>query len=113
MISWRIERQLRFLRSILKETNHQPRREWLQLANADHINGISELVMNTLRRQIPVSSSTLQRLRPHQNALRDGSAQAFFEKATSDHDGSNGWWPLARFEHGVLQQVAKLLRHFH
>ena len=95
IISWRIERQLPFLRSILKETNHQPRRERLQLANADHINAISELVMNTLRRQIPVSSTILQRLRPHHNALRDGSSQTFLEKATSDHDGSNGSWPVA------------------
>ena len=70
-MSWRIGRQLPFLRSILKAADHQTRRERLQAANADQINALSELVMNTLRGKIPVSSSTLTELRPHQQALRD------------------------------------------
>ena len=56
-MSWRIGRQLPFLSSILKAADHQTRRERLQAANADQINALSELVMNTLRGQILVSSS--------------------------------------------------------
>ena len=70
-MSWRIGRQLSFLRSILKAADHQTRRERLQAVNADQINALSELVMNTLRGQIPVSSSTLTKLRPHHQALRE------------------------------------------
>ena len=44
-MSWRIGRQLLFLRSILKAADHQTRREGLQATNADQINALSELVM--------------------------------------------------------------------
>ena len=36
-MSWRMGRQLPFLRSILKAADHQTRRELLQAANADQI----------------------------------------------------------------------------
>ena len=71
IMSWRIGRQLSFLRSILKAADHQTRRERLQLANADQINALSELIMNTLCEQISVLSSTLAKLRPHEQALRE------------------------------------------
>ena len=45
----RLQRQLPFLRSVLREADQQVRRERLQHANADQVNAISELVMNTLK----------------------------------------------------------------
>ena len=72
-MSWRIERQWPFLRSVLKEADHQTRRARLQAANADQINAVSELVMNTIRGTIPVSSKTVGRLRPYEKVLGDMS----------------------------------------
>ena len=40
----RLQRQLPFLRSVLREADQQVRRERLQHANADQVNAISELV---------------------------------------------------------------------
>ena len=58
--------------SILKAADHRTRHEQLQAANADQINVLSEFhIMKTLHGKIPVSSSTLTKLRPHQQALRE------------------------------------------
>ena len=67
-MSWRIERQWPFLRSVLKEADHQTRRARLQAVNA-----VSELVMNTIRGTVPVSSKTVGRLRPYEKVLEDMS----------------------------------------
>ena len=67
----RIQRQLPFLRSVLKQVDRNTRRARLQAANADQINVVNERVMNTRRGQIPVSPMTAERLRPYQNALSD------------------------------------------
>ena len=71
--SWRIRRQAPFLKSVLREANHQRRREHLQAANADQINAVSELMMNTLKGNVPVSPPTKKKLRPHRQALHDMS----------------------------------------
>ena len=70
-MSWRIQRQRPFLRSVLKEADHQTRRARLQAANADQINAVSELVMNALRGNIPISSKTVGRLRPYEKVMED------------------------------------------
>ena len=67
----RFHRQLPFLRSVLKEADRHRRRERLQLANADQINAVTELVMNTLRGNVPLSPANYKILLPHRNALRD------------------------------------------
>ena len=67
----RLQRQLPFLRSVLREADQQVRRERLQHANADQVNAISELVMNTLKGNVPVPPRLLDQLRPHKQALRD------------------------------------------
>ena len=61
----RLQRQLPFLRSVLREADKNVRRERLQHANADQINAISELVMNTLRGNVTVAPHLLEALRPH------------------------------------------------
>ena len=67
----RLQRQLPFLRSVLREADKNVRRERLQHANADQINAISELVMNTLRGNVTIPPRLLEALRPHKHALRD------------------------------------------
>jgi len=51
----RLPRQLLFLRSVLQEANRSKRQIWLQHANADQINAVSELALNLLKNKIPVT----------------------------------------------------------
>ena len=67
----RLRRQFPFLRSVLREADQNVRRERLQHANADQVNAISELVMNTLKGNVQVSLRLLDQLHPHKRALRD------------------------------------------
>ena len=67
----RLQRQLPFLRSLFREANQNARRERLQHANADQVNAISELLMNTLKGNVTVPPRLLDQLRPHKRALRD------------------------------------------
>jgi len=65
-MDWRMERQAPFLKSVLQEADNHKRQEMLRMANADQINAISKLVMNTIRGTVPRSR--------HGFAARDGSA---------------------------------------
>ena len=66
-----LERQLPFLRCVLREADQHVRRERLQYANADQVNAISELVMNTLKGNVAVPPRPLDQLRPHKQALHE------------------------------------------
>lgn len=66
----RLDRQAPFLRSVLREANAHKRKQLLQLANADQINAVSELVLNVLKGNAPRSRHTISTLRPHAEALR-------------------------------------------
>lgn len=66
----RLQRQAPFLRAVLREADANKREQLLQLANADQINTVSELVLNVLKGNAPRSRYTIQRLRPHAQALR-------------------------------------------
>ena len=67
----RLKRQLPFLRSVLKEANRFKRQELLQHANADQVNAVSELVLNLLKNDIPVTPPIMNQLRPYKKVLRD------------------------------------------
>ena len=67
----RLRRQLPFLRFVLKEANRFKRQEFLQRANADQVNAVSELVLNLLKQNIPVSPATMKQLRPNKGVLRN------------------------------------------
>ena len=54
-----MERQAPFLKGVLQEADQHKRLELLRMANADEINAISELVMNTLRGTVPRSRHTI------------------------------------------------------
>ena len=66
----RIHRQAPFLRAVLREADANKRKQLLQLANADQINTVSELVLNVLKGHAPRSRYTIERLRPHADTLR-------------------------------------------
>ena len=69
-MGWRMERQAPFLKSVLQEANQHKRQELLRMANADQINAISELVMNTLRGTVPRFRHTITLLKPYAQSLR-------------------------------------------
>ena len=66
----RIKRQAPFLRSVLNEGSAAARRHMFRMANKDQINAISELILNTLNGNVPVSKITRHGLAPHANLLR-------------------------------------------
>ena len=65
----RLQQQLPFLRSVLREANQNMKRERLQHANADQVNAIRELVMNTLKGNVTVLPCLLDELRPHKHTV--------------------------------------------
>ena len=67
----RLQRQLPFLRTVLREADQNVRRERLQHANADQVNSISELVMNTLKGNVAVLPRLLDQLRPNKRPLSE------------------------------------------
>ena len=60
----RMTRQSPFLNDDLKEANQHKRQQKLRYANADQINAVSELVMNTLRGAIRPGRKTVHALKP-------------------------------------------------
>ena len=98
----RIKRQTPFLSAVLREADANKRKQYLQLANADQINAMSELVLNVLKGNAPRSRYTIQRLRPHAQALRDmskrGSSIKKRRKAMMHQTGA-GLWNELRLSH--------------
>lgn len=60
-----MSRQATFLKSVLNEANLYKRQQQLRHANADQINAVCELLMNTLRGAVPKGRQTLRRFKPH------------------------------------------------
>ena len=56
---------------MLREANRFKRQDLLQHANADQVNAVSELVLNLLKNNIPVTPPILAKLRPYKKVLRD------------------------------------------
>ena len=69
-MDWRMERQAPFLKSVLQEADQHKPQELLRMANADQINAISKLVMNTIRGTMSRSRHTITLLKPHAHSLR-------------------------------------------
>ena len=66
----RMYRQRSFLKDVLREANANKRRQKLLYANADQINALSELAMNTIRGNVPPRRHTIRVLNPHAMVLR-------------------------------------------
>ena len=67
----RLRRQRPFLESVLKEANRYKRQELLQHANANQIYAVSEMVLNLLKKRIPVMPGTLRKLQRYKKVLRE------------------------------------------
>ena len=70
MVTERMIRQGSFLKDVLREAKANTRRQKLLYANADQINALSELVMNTLRGSVPTRCNTIRVLKPQAAALQ-------------------------------------------
>lgn len=71
MPAMRLYRQKPFLESILREADRHKRQALLNYANKDQINAVSELALNVMRENIPVSPVIVHCLAPYENTLRD------------------------------------------
>ena len=96
----RMTRQSHFLNDVLKEANQNKRQQKLRYANADQINAVSELVMNTLRGSVKPGRKTVSRLRPYRQSLRV-IANPEYKKAQTLDEYSN------RF--GCVERITSLL----
>jgi len=56
---------------VLKEANLFKRQELLQHANADQVNTVSELVLNLLKNNIPMTPPIMAQLRPYKKVLHN------------------------------------------
>ena len=70
------------------------------MANADQINAVSVLALNTLRGVVPRSRDTVRLLRPYRDALRRLSQRRRSVKSRKgllmSHSGGNLWSELNR-----------------
>lgn len=69
-MSSRVQQHVPFIQDILKESNRFKRQEKIRHANKDQINALSEITLNLLKKNIPVTEKTVGKLRPHKNFLR-------------------------------------------
>ena len=69
-MSDRMRRQRLFLNDVLREANQNKRKQILRYANADQINAVSELVLNTLRGAIHPGRKTVKVLKPYSQPPR-------------------------------------------
>ena len=99
-MDWRMERQVPFLKSVLQEADQHKRQELLRMDNADQINAISELVMNTIRGTVPHSRQAITLLKPHAQSLRATAKPAHSVKRRyaimMSQKGGNLWTELYR-----------------
>ena len=84
-----------FLQSILREANHHKRQVQLERANKDQINAVSELVLNSLKGNIPVSPHVVRKLAPYKDTLRELAKRKPSAKVRrallSQQTGGNFW----------------------
>ena len=91
----RLRRQRPFLQSVLKEANRNRRRDMLTHANADQINAVSEMVLNLLKKRIPIKAKTYDKLKRHTKVLRELGRRKNSLKRRKEHllkQNGNGFW---------------------
>ena len=66
-----VKRNLPFIKSIFRQANRYKRQDMLRHANKDQINAVSEIVLNLLKKRIPVKPPLMAQLRQHKRALRE------------------------------------------
>ena len=91
----RLRRQRPFLQSVLKEANQKKRQQMLTYANKDQINAISEMVLNLLKKRIPIKPQTLTKLKRHKTVLREVGRRRNSLKRRREHllkQTGQGFW---------------------
>ena len=76
--------QSHFLSDVLKEANQNKRQQKLRYANADQINAVSELVMNTLHGAVRPGRKTVSRLKSSISPSHCESSSEYKKAQTSD-----------------------------
>ena len=91
-----VKQHVPFIQSILKEANRFKRQEKIRHANKDQINALSEITLNLLKKNIPVSQRTVGKLKPHRNLLRAMSQKNASVKRRKEmlmkQRGGSGLW---------------------
>lgn len=68
----RLERQAPFIQSLIEASSRPRRRQQiLEHANRDQINAVSDIVLNTLKNNVPLNPHLMAQLRHHKKTLRD------------------------------------------
>ena len=91
----RLRRQRPFLNSVLKEASRNRRRAMLEHADADQINAISEMILNLLKKRIPVDAVTYGKWKRHKNVLREVGRRRNSVKRRKQHllnQNGGGFW---------------------
>ena len=91
----RLRRQRPFLTRVLKEANRRKRQQLLQYADKDQINAISEMVLNLLKKRIPINATTYGKLKRHKNVLREVGRRKNSLKRRREHllsQNGAGFW---------------------
>ena len=65
------QRHRRFLQSLLREANAKRRNVMLDLANKNQLNALSEMVLNVMKRNVPIQPKTIQKLKRYKNVLQE------------------------------------------
>lgn len=89
------ERNQTFLQSLLREANAKRRNVMLDLANKYQINAISEMVLNLMKRKIPIRPGTYHKLKRYKKVLRELSKRRNSLKRRREHLKSqtgSGFW---------------------
>ena len=92
----RVNHHVPFIQDILKESNRFKRQEKIRHANKDQINALSEITLNLLKKNIPLSQRTIGKLKPHKNFLRamskKNSSVKQRKKLLMKQRGGSGLW---------------------
>ena len=65
------QRHRGFLQSLLREANAKRRNVMLDLANKNQLNALSEMVLNVMKRNVPIEPKTIQKLKRYKNVLQE------------------------------------------
>ena len=60
-----IRRQRPFLQAIVSSVNRNRRKDFIKHANKDPVNAVTEIEVNLLKNNVPVTPVTMARLRPY------------------------------------------------
>ena len=65
------QRHQGFLLSLLREANAKRRNMMLDLANKNQLNALSEMVLNVMKRNVPIQPKSVQKLKRYKNVLQE------------------------------------------